>query len=87
MSQFQKLLLSLLYGRGDQNICFTDLLKLLAYFEFNVRIKGSHHICSSGNVVEIINLLPVNGIAKPYQVKQVEGTGCELQTSYQGVWR
>ena len=87
MNQLQKLLLSMLSGCGDQNICFTGLLKLLAYFEFNVRIKGSHHICSSGDVVEIINLLPVNGIAKPDQVMQAEGIGCEVQTSYQGSWR
>jgi uncharacterized membrane protein (DUF2068 family) len=71
MSQLQKLLLSLLSGRGDQNIRFADLLKLLEYFEFNVRIKGSHHICTRSDVVEIINLQPVNGMAKPYQVKQV----------------
>ena len=71
MSQLQKLLLSLLSGRGDQNIRFVDLLKLLEYFEFNVRIKGSHHICTRSDVVEIINLQPVGGTAKPYQVKQV----------------
>ena len=71
MSQLQKLLLSLLSGRGDQNIRFVDLLKLLEYFEFNVRIKGSHHICTRSDVVEIINLQPVGGMAKPYQVKQV----------------
>ena len=71
MSQLQKLLLSLLSGRGDQNIRFIDLLKLLEYFEFIVRIKGSHHICIRADVVEIINLQPVGGMAKPYQVKQV----------------
>ena len=71
MSQFQKLLLSLLTGRGDQNIRFADLLKLLEYFDFNVRIGGSHHICTRSDVVEIINLQPVSGMAKPYQVNQV----------------
>ena len=71
MSQFQKLLLSLLTGRGDQNIRFADLLKLLEYFDFTVRIRGSHHICTRSDVVEIINLQPVSGMAKPHQVKQV----------------
>jgi hypothetical protein len=71
MSQLQKLLLSLLSGRADQNIRFADLLKLLEYLEFNVRIKGSHHICSRNDVNEIINLQPISGMAKPYQVKQV----------------
>ena len=71
MSQLQKLLLSLLSGRGDQNIRFADLLKLLDYFEFDVRIKGSHHIYTRADVVEIINLQPVSGMAKPYQVRQV----------------
>ena len=71
MSQLQKLLLSLLSGRGDQNIRFADLVKLLDYFEFDVRIKGSHHIFSKSDVVEIVNLQPKGSLAKPYQVKQV----------------
>ena len=71
MSQLQKLLLSLLSGRGDQNIRFADLVKLLDYFEFDVRIKGSHHIFSKSDVAEIINLQPKGSLAKPYQVKQV----------------
>ena len=71
MSQLQKLLLSLLSGRGDQNIRFADLVKLLDYFEFDVRIKGSHHIFSKSDVVEIVNLPPRGSLAKPYQVKQV----------------
>ena len=71
MSQLQKLLLSLLSGRGDQNIRFADLVKLLDYFEFDVRIKGSHHIFSKSDVAEIVNLQPKGSLAKPYQVKQV----------------
>ena len=71
MSQLQKFLLSLLSGREDQNIRFADLLKLLEYYEFNVRIKGSHRICTRADVVEIINLQPAGGMVKPYQVKQV----------------
>ncbi len=78
MSQLQKLLLSLLSGRGDQNIRFTDLLKLLEYLEFNICIEGSHHICTKVGVVEIINLQPAGGMAKPYQVKQVR----ELMVKY-----
>jgi hypothetical protein len=71
MSRLQKLLFGLLTGRSDQSFRFSDLLKLIAYFEFDIRIKGSHHICSRADVAEIINLQPVGSMAKPYQVKQV----------------
>jgi len=33
--------------------------------------KGSHRIYYKDGVVEIINIQPRNGKAKPYQVKQV----------------
>jgi hypothetical protein len=35
------------------------------------RIKGSHHIFTREDVDEILNLQPLNSLAKPYQVKQV----------------
>jgi len=35
------------------------------------RGKGSHRIYYKDGVVEIINVQPRNGKAKPYQVKQV----------------
>ena len=71
MSQLQKLLLSVLSGQGDQSIAFADLVKLLSRLEFDMRIKGSHHIFTLQGIDEIINLQPNGSRAKPYQVKQV----------------
>jgi HicA toxin of bacterial toxin-antitoxin, len=71
MSQLQKLLLSVLSGQGDQSIAFADLVKLLSRLEFDMRIKGSHHIFTLHGVEEITNIQPNGSRAKPYQVKQV----------------
>ena len=45
---------------------------------FEMRVKGSHHIFSRPEIVEILNLQPRGSKAKPYQVKQVR----EILTSY-----
>ena len=58
-------------GRSDANIRFTDLMHLLQRLGFQERIRGSHHIYSREDVVEILNLQPRGATAKPYQVKQV----------------
>ena len=71
MSKFIKLILKLLASNSDRNFDFADLIKILEQCEFNLRIKGSHHIFSRGDVDEIINLQPDGHKAKPYQVKQV----------------
>lgn len=71
MSKFEKLLQKILSGSSDRNISFDDLRKLLLNFEFTERMKGSHHIYFKEGVEEIINLQPLGGKAKPYQVKQV----------------
>ena len=71
MSKFEKLLQKIMGGSSDRNIGFGDLRKLLLGFEFNERIKGSHHIYFKEGVEEIINIQPVEGKAKAYQVKQV----------------
>ena len=44
---------------------------MLLSFGFAERIRGSHHIFSRGDIIEIINLQPKQGKAKSYQVKQV----------------
>ena len=63
-----------LSGLSDKNIRFNDLRKLFADLGFDKRIKGDHHIFSKSGVAEIINLQPLSdGMAKPYQVKQVRG--------------
>ncbi len=67
----QKLIASILSGRSDANIDFEDLCRLLNALGFIERIKGSHHIFTSVDVEEIINIQPKRSQAKPYQVKQV----------------
>jgi hypothetical protein len=71
MGSFHKLLLAVLSGQSDQNIAFTDLIKLLRRLGFEMRVKGSHHIFWKSGVEEILNLQAQGASAKAYQVKQV----------------
>ena len=71
MSEFEKMLLKILRGGSDQNISFDGLCNLLENLGFEMRVKGSHHIFTREGVLEIVNLQPKKGKAKPYQVKQV----------------
>lgn len=71
MSQQTKLLKKILLGRSDRNIDFNDLCGLLKHLGFSERIKGSHHIFSRENVMEILNIQPIGSMAKTYQVKQI----------------
>jgi len=71
MSKFDKLILKLLTANSDKNFEFNDLVKILMNVSFDVRIKGSHHIFTKESLEEIINIQPIDGKAKPYQVKQV----------------
>ncbi|MFI5131037.1 MAG: type II toxin-antitoxin system HicA family toxin [Chitinophagales bacterium] len=52
-------------------IDFNDLCNILETLGFDNRINGSHHFYIKAGIIEIINLQPANGKAKPYQVKQV----------------
>jgi virulence-associated protein VapD len=71
MSQYEKLLLSVLRGNQDNNISFSDLRKLIINLGFYERIKGDHYIYTKKGIDEILNLQPRMGMAKPYQVKQI----------------
>lgn len=71
MSQYEKLLLSILSGTKDKSILFADLRTVLDRLGFQCRIKGDHFIYTKDGVEEIINIQPVGNKAKPYQVKQV----------------
>jgi len=72
MNKPTKILLKILSGRNDSNIEFSDLVHLLAFLEFDYRMKGSHHIFYKDGIDEIINIQPIgNNKAKAYQVKQV----------------
>ena len=67
----QQILLKVLSGTADANIRFDHLRSLLKDVGFAERVKGSHHIFTKPEVVEIVNLQPRGSMAKPYQVKQV----------------
>ena len=71
MSKYEKLIGRILSGKSDVNINFQELCNLLKYFQFSVRIKGSHHIFYRDDIEEIINLQPKGHVVKPYQVKQI----------------
>lgn len=71
MSQYEKLLLSILSGTQDKSIPFSDLRIVLERLGFQCRIKGDHFIYTKDGVEEIINIQPTGNKAKPYQVKQV----------------
>ena len=71
MTSAKKTFFKILGGRSDANLTFADLIALLGNLGFDLRTKGSHHIFSKDGVREILNLQPKDGMAKPYQVKQV----------------
>ena len=71
MTKTEKLLLKILSGNNDKNIQFSDVCSILERFNFESRIKGSHHIYSRNDIDEIINIQSKGKFAKPYQVKQV----------------
>jgi hypothetical protein len=71
VSKVAKTLERVLRGNADANVAFRDLCALLRELGFAERIRGDHHIFSRTGVVEILNLQPRGGKAKPYQVKQV----------------
>ena len=73
MSQYEKLLLSILSGTRDKKLLFSDLRVVLDRLGFQCRIKGDHFIYTKAGIVEIINIQPMGNMAKPYQVKQVRG--------------
>jgi predicted RNA binding protein YcfA (HicA-like mRNA interferase family) len=57
---------------GSKNIRFTEVVALAEGYGFSLtRISGSHHIFSHPQVSELLNLQPVKGKAKPYQVRQL----------------
>jgi predicted RNA binding protein YcfA (HicA-like mRNA interferase family) len=80
MSKREKFLAQLLNPAAATNLDFTSLVNLLLFLGFEQRVRGSHHIFTRAEVVEIINLQPAAGnTVKPYQAKQVR----ELIMRYQ----
>ena len=71
MTRHRRLLEQILTGASDANVHFLDLCALLQKLGFELRTRGRHHIFTRDGVIEILNLQPKGGKAKPYQVKQV----------------
>ena len=79
MSQYEKLLLSILSGTRDKSLLFADLQTVLDRLGFQCRVRGGHFIYTKAGVEEIINLQPAGNKAKPYQVKQARNIILEYQ--------
>lgn len=58
-------------GKSDNNIRFTDFRNLILSYGFRERIKGDHHVFKRDNILERIVIQPLGDKAKAYQVKQV----------------
>ena len=71
MSKHERLLQTILRGRSDANVRFSDLRALMQHLGFEERIRGSHHLYRREGVAEKVNLQRDDGNAKPYQVRQV----------------
>jgi hypothetical protein len=71
MGKFDKLYEHILLRRGDHNLSFDALCKLLVKLGFSQRIRGDHHIFWMEGIEEILNLQPIGAKAKAHQVKQV----------------
>jgi hypothetical protein len=56
---------------NPHNVRFDDICKLAEAFGFQHKGgKGSHKVYNQKGVTEILNFQNVNGLVKPYQVKQ-----------------
>lgn len=71
MSKSDKTLEKILGGQSDANIRFDDALSLLPRLGFHMRIRGSHHIFTRPGIEVLIDLQPVQGKCKPYQIRQI----------------
>jgi hypothetical protein len=71
VSKREKALMRLLSGKADRDFRFDELTMILGWLGFSRRVRGDHHIMTHASIPEIINIQPVGGSAKPYQVKQV----------------
>ena len=53
------------------NVRFREMVELVEAFGFRLsRVSGSHHIFVHPDVKELVNLQDVQGMTKPYQVRQ-----------------
>jgi predicted RNA binding protein YcfA (HicA-like mRNA interferase family) len=72
MGRADKLAAKILSGKSDKNFAFNDLCYVVERAGFQLRAgRGGHRIYHKEGIVEIVNVQPRDGKAKPYQVKQV----------------
>lgn len=71
MGRKEKTYKKVMAGQSDKSIDFEDFRYMLIVLGFRERIKGDHHFMSMEGIVERINIQPLSGKAKAYQVKQV----------------
>jgi hypothetical protein len=69
---------------NHQNVRYNDICKLAEAFGFKYKGgKGSHTVYSQKGIQEILNFQNVNGMVKPYQVRQflriIEEHGLKLK--------
>ena len=54
-----------------RSVSFSDFQRLVEACGFELdRVRGSHHIYHHPQAVERLNLQPMRGEAKPYQIRQ-----------------
>lgn len=55
----------------DAGIRFADIVSLLLALGFDFRVRGDHYIFARTGIPDILNVQPVGGMAKRYQVAQI----------------
>jgi len=71
LNKLNKTITKILSGSSDANIEFKELINLLNYLGFTMRIKGSHHIFYKEEVEEIINIQPNSNKAIPIAIGNI----------------
>jgi len=67
---------AILCGNADAGIRFADIVSLLRYLAFEMRIRGDQPIFFRRGIDDILNLQPKGAMAKAYQVKRKSFFSC-----------
>lgn len=72
MNKADKLKARLLAGPGYHNFAFSDAVLLLNSLGFAFdHIRGGHHWFKHPRIPQPVNLQPIQGQCKPYQLRQI----------------
>ncbi len=71
MGKYEKLIETIIEGKSDKNILFSDLCQLLKRLGFVERIRGSHHVFRKEGIEEKPNIQSDGNKAKGYQLEQI----------------